>query len=52
MEWIVRGMIDRQESVDLARKVIAAKREGYFIVHDAEGRVHAGNFNHLLKNDS
>jgi hypothetical protein len=51
MEWIVRGMVDRQEAVDLARKVIAAKREGCTIFHDAEGIVRAANFNHLLKND-
>jgi len=51
MEWIVRGVVDQQEAVDLARKVIAAKREGCTIFHDDEGIVRAANLNHLLRND-
>jgi hypothetical protein len=38
-EWIVRGALNEQDAIRLARAIIEAKRAGKIIVHDAEGWV-------------
>jgi len=44
LEWLVRGALDEEAAIELASRLIAAKREGKVIIHDVEGRVFLADF--------
>jgi hypothetical protein len=38
-EWIVRGAITLESAIDTAEQAIRARKEGYTLIHDTEGRI-------------
>jgi hypothetical protein len=38
-EWIVRGAITLSGAIDTAEQAIRARKEGYSLIHDTEGRI-------------